>query len=532
MTVEFTAQYDELVRYTAKHYEHLMEAAKNVPAAQAQALSRIVSANVKTPFGVAHRFEHISTPLDFQRQVPCSRYDAYSNWFECKEWRHFVSSPPTAWAWSSGTESARKRLPLPQPLLNEFELAIAPWLHSLVLHYPQVASGPAYWIVGPRFQCSDPSDEPESEDGAYFLPSLWQRLAPLLTPSPMCGSHGGFQEWAFATLLHLILQPELTWMSVWSPTLLSELLDSVSELHPFLTRSLREGRCDNVGLDLAPATIESLNQEILARPEIARLQLSILEHDASAPWRALWPNLILCSCWGDGWASLFLPRLTRQLPGVAIQKKGLLATEGVISLPLECPDSGDPVLAVASHFFEFVESSSNVPLLAHQVEVGGRYEILLTTSGGLYRYALGDTVEVTGWFHQAPRLRFLGKTSGVTDLCGEKLHEGFMVKCLHQLTRDLSLDLSSTTLRPVVEGETRYYEACVPDLDDRQREKVSLELDRQLQCNPHYAQCRALRQLQPVRVISARRARPSGTKLSTTKERVLISESVDIQGAA
>lgn len=533
MTVEFTAGYDELVRYTAKHYEHLIKAAKNVSAAQANVLSHIVSANVKTPFGRAHRFGEISSPFDFQRQVPVSGYDSYSNYFERKEPGHFVSSAPKTWAWSSGTESARKRLPLTEALLTEFELAIAPWLHSLFLHYPQLASGPAYWIVGPRFQGLSPSDELESDDGAYFLQSLWARIAPLLTPSPACGSHGGFKEWAFATLLHLILQPELTWMSVWSPTLLSELLDSISELRPFLTDSLRSGHCEDLGLSLAPATIEYLNQTIASRPEIANQQLAILEHGALTPWRALWPKLILCSCWGDGWASLFLPRLTRQLPGVRIQKKGLLATEGVVSIPLEGRDSEDPVLAVASHFFEFLDSSSNVALLAHQVELGGRYEILLTTGAGLYRYALGDSVEVTGWFHQAPRIRFLGKTSGVTDLCGEKLNESFVVRCLQQISSDLSLDLSSTTLRPIVNGESRYYEACVPDLDARQREKVSLALERELLRNPHYAQCRALRQLQPVRVISARGSQPSEkNKLSTAKERVLLSQSVDILGVA
>jgi hypothetical protein len=524
MTLKFTAHYDELVRYTTKHYEHLVEATKNVAATQAQVLSRIVSANMKTPFGLAHRFSEISSPIHFQRRVPVSGYDSYSSWFERKAWERFVSSSPTAWAWSSGTESARKRLPLPEPLLTEFELAIAPWLHTLILHYPQLASGPSYWIVGPRFQDSDSTVELESDDGAYFPPSLWARIAPLLIPSPLCGSHGGFKEWAFATLLHLILEPELTWMSVWSPTLLSELLDSVSELRPLLADSLREGHCENWGLSLAPTTTERLNQIIASRPKIANQQLAILERGALTPWRALWPKLMLCSCWGDGWASLFLPRLTRQLPGVAIQKKGLLATEGVISLPLEGPDSEDPVLAVASHFFEFVESSNDAPLLAHQLKLGGRYDILLTTGGGLYRYALGDSVEVTGWFNQAPRLRFLGKTSGVTDLCGEKLHEGFVVGCIQQLSRDLSLDLSSTTLRPIIEGESRYYEACVPDLDNRQRERVSLELERQLLRNPHYAQCRALRQLQPARVISARRARPRRDKLSTAKESVLIAK--------
>ena len=522
MTIEWEARYDELFQYTAKHYEHVSEAAKNVQQAQAHILSRIIVANSTTPFGITYSFGDISSPLDFQRRVPCSRYDSYASWLERKDLGQFAHSPPTACAWSSGTEGARKCIPLPATLLGEFELAIAAWLHSLILRYPRITSGPAYWIVGPRFQTSSRNDDLENDDGSYFLPNFWERLAPLLVPSPVCGSEGGFTEWAFATLLYLILEPELTWMSVWSPTLLSELLESYTELRPFMEQSLRDGRCEHVDLPLASKTIESLNEALSSRREISAHQLAILKRAPASLWRELWPNLTLCSCWGDGWASLFLPRLMRQLPGVAIQKKGLLATEGVISLPFEGDDADDPVLAINSHFFEFVHPSRDVPLLAHQVELGGRYEVLLTTGGGLYRYALGDTVEVTGWFHEAPRIRFLGKTSGVTDMCGEKLHESFVVQCLEQLGKELSLDLSDITLRPVIDAETRYYEACTPDLDERQCEDVRLGLESQLALNPHYAQCRALRQLEHVRVTTTRCTRTSTHLLSTAKERVLL----------
>ena len=97
--------------------------------------------------------------------------------------------------------------------------------------------------------------------------------------------------------------------------------------------------------------------------------------------------------------------LHRLLGDVEIQPKGLLATEGIISLPLwECPA---PALAARSHFFEFAELDAQSdparrgafprrPRLAHEVELGGRYRVALTTAGGLYRYLLGDEVQVVG----------------------------------------------------------------------------------------------------------------------------------------
>lgn len=531
MEIKWQSRYEHLLELTKRDYTLFREATTNVQAAQAECLSRIVSACCDTPFGTRHHFRDIRSPLDFQRHVPSSDYRAYAKRFERGESDYFVNSPTKVWAWSSGTEHARKRLPLSAHLVEEFEAAIAPWLHSLLLSHPELSAGPAYWIVGPQIPASHTLGENATDDSAYFSPALLSALAPILVHTHPCGVRGGFQEWAFFTLLHLILEPDLTWVSVWSPTLLTELLESFVALRPFLEESLRFGKCDHITLPLAPETVSTLNGMLSSRREASLHQLAIITRSDSPQWEEIWPRLTLCSCWGDGWAALFLQRLMRQLPNVRIQRKGLLATEGVVSLPLECAGQGDPVLAVTSHLFEFVHPSSHIPLLAHELTVGERYEVLITTGGGLYRYALGDQVEVTGWFNQAPRLRFLGKSSGVSDLCGEKLHEGFVAACLEKLSEALSLDLSGTTLRPVVSELGQYYEACLPALNESQREQVRVGLEGQLMSNPHYAQCRALHQLRSLRISDGELARPINATLSTTKERVLYSTPIDVRSS-
>jgi len=91
-------------------------------------------------------------------------------------------------------------------------------------------------------------------------------------------------------------------------------------------------------------------------------------------------------------------------PHTYIQPKGLLATEAVVSFPVEgCPA---PVLAPSSAFFEFIDIEGNIQL-AHQLEAEQSYEVVVTTYGGLYRYALGDVVTVRGYFQQLPCLEFM-----------------------------------------------------------------------------------------------------------------------------
>ena len=57
------------------------------------------------------------------------------------------------------------------------------------------------------------------------------------------------------------------------------------------------------------------------------------------------------------------------------------------------------------------------PVLTHQSshehDMGRTYAIILTTSGGLYRYRIGDLVE---GIVQCPILRFCGRENNVSDM--------------------------------------------------------------------------------------------------------------------
>ena len=48
----------------------------------------------------------------------------------------------------------------------------------------------------------------------------------------------------------------------------------------------------------------------------------------------------------------------------------------------------------------------NMIIFIFQLEIGGRYEIVLTTPMGLTRYRLGDVIQVTGFFNQCPTYKF------------------------------------------------------------------------------------------------------------------------------
>jgi hypothetical protein len=146
---------------------------------------------------------------------------------------------------------------------------------------------------------------------------------------------------------------------------------------------------------------------------------------------ATWPHLRVISCWADANAAAPAAALAKKFPHAKIQPKGLLSTEGFVTIPYD----GENVLAYRSHFYEFRDGGD--VRLAHELDIGRRYEVVITTGGGLTRYATEDIVEVKGYRGQAPILEFIGRASHISDHFGEKLNEIFVRERLQRALRDV-----------------------------------------------------------------------------------------------
>ena len=80
----------------------------------------------------------------------------------------------------------------------------------------------------------------------------------------------------------------------------------------------------------------------------------------------------------------------------------------------------------------------------------------MTTAGGLYRYHLRDEIEIVGFHHQCPLLRFLGKCDQISDLVGEKLAEPHVRAVLERLPVLSRLAPRFTLLVPALDRPPRY----------------------------------------------------------------------------
>jgi hypothetical protein len=354
----------------------LADAARQQP----RFLRDVLAANRDTRFGREHGFAGITDVESYRRRVPLRRDTEYAPWLDAAargEPAVLTAQAPIAFESTGGTSGA-KHIPYPPAALDAFRAGVLPWLSYLLERFPRIADGVAYVAASPltrsarTLPCGLPLGLPS--DAAYLGPALAPALAQVITVPPATD----LASWSARTFAHLAARHDLTLISVWSPTLL----------------------------------------------------LEILAH-ADRPLDELWPNLQAVSLWMDGASAPYAAHVADRLPGVHLDAKGVLATESVVTVRT----AAGCVPALTSAFLEFIDAAGD-SFLAHELQPGTRYRVALTTPGGLYRYDLGDEFECTS---RAPLLRFIGRAGVISDLVGEKLTDSFVANALSMLGAGASL---------------------------------------------------------------------------------------------
>jgi len=202
-----------------------------------------------------------------------------------------------------------------------------------------------------------------------------------------------------------------------------------------------------------------------------------------------------------------------RLGGIRIEPKGLLATEGITSIPI----AGNARLAHECHYHEFLDMEGN-HLPQENLRAGMECEVLLTTSGGLMRYRSGDRVRITGFDSGGiPQMIFLGRKGMVCDLVGEKLSEESVAEAFAGARGFLAADAT-------VPG----YELWIEETE------LAAGVLRRLRENPYFRQAMELGQLAPIGIrrlrdgwataLSVALARRQGCRIGDVKIPVLLKQ--------
>ena len=503
--------------YSAGMSRKWKHASRDVPGIQFAVLKRIISANVDSEFGREHHFADVDAIELYQHVVPVRSYEEFKPYIERIAEGHpkvLTSERVLQFALTSGSTQASKLIPYTKALVSEFQEGIDPWVRYLFRSFPRILLGKTYWSVTPIGERKSYTTGGIAigfdDEQQYFSPlTRWVLNSIMAVPSQLA-QLSDMELFRYVTLRLLLQERLLAWVSVWNPSFLTLLLDPLPQWFSQLTEDIRQG-----GLSVASEIELPLRNTILSfcksNPERAK-ELALLHAawQSRAPtepgtsgrtlYEEIWPDMQLISCWAHGNAAHALPRLKAYFPHAIIQPKGLLATEAFISFPFKDDLSA---LSLRSHFFEFEEVDEAAPAikLAHELQVGQRYAVIVTTGGGFYRYRINDLVEVADFYQGCPLIRFAGRQSKVVDICGEKLNEEHVRATVADILEKHELNAAFWMMAPEWPGEARpFYSLFIQFnagevIDEGQLRGVAQKIDEALQDSYHYGYCRRLGQL-------------------------------------
>ncbi len=386
---------------------------------QAERLRFILRGVTGTTFGQEHGLAPDMGAAAFRSAVPIRTYAELSPWLDRLaegEQQVLTQERVVQLLKTSGTTGRPKLLPVTRSWERVVADAQALWRLGLVRDHEGATKGKALAVVSPAVEGHTAAGVPYgSNTGRMHARQPWIVRLRYPVPDEVFALEDPVAR-TYAVLRFALQAPVTTWTTA-NPSTVLLLCRKLVEHREALARDLGDGTLTG------PASGVRLSW--WARRALQRT-------DPPDDWRpaSFWP-LVSVNCWKAGPAPFFVKRLPEALGAeVPVRDVGLTASEGYFAIPLDEGD-GRAVAWLGGHVMEFVGRSGEV-LWAWQLEEGAIYRLVITTSAGLYRYDLGDLVEVVGFAGRAPLLRFLRRGNNVLSITGEKLTEDQLVIAVGQ----------------------------------------------------------------------------------------------------
>ncbi len=379
---------------------------------QLQTFDYIISHGRRTYFGEKNNFDQIKTPEDFKKLVPIMGYDDLKPYLDIiinERKNNILWDTPVKWfAMSSGTTNDKsKYIPVTKESLKNCHYRGG--YHMLALyakHFP--------------------------ENRFMFGKSL------VLGGSQQVNTIG---DGIFTGDVSAVLVKNLPWWAKRKRT-----PEEISLIPDW-------------DVKLEKLTDYAINKDIrslIGVPSWMLVLLKKITKDTGQSISDIWPNL---EVFFHGGVS-FVPYREQFEKLITSPKMNYWetynASEGFFGIQYT-PDSSDLLLLLDNEvFYEFIpngqwDAENPETLTLNEVEVGVKYAMLISTSGGLWRYLIGDTIEFTSL---EPHLfKIAGRTKHFINAFGEELMIDNAESALQEACKITGAKITEYTAAPVFFGD-------------------------------------------------------------------------------
>lgn len=214
----------------------------------------------------------------------------------------------------------------------------------------------------------------------------------------------------------------------------------------------------------------------------------------------MWPNLKVY-LHGGVFIQPYLKRFERLLGEEVHLLNTYLASEGYFAYQIEPGREGMQLLLNAGIFYEFVPFNSDYfkedgtlknkyeALTLEQTQEGVDYALVISTNAGLWRYIIGDLVQVTDLSQR--EIKITGRIKQYLSLVGEHLSLDNINEALNQLSQEMGIEIQEYGVHADTKNQLHNWTLGVANPQDFNADQLVEKLDEKLcALNDDYASVR------------------------------------------
>lgn len=409
--------------------ERLRSTCKNADEVQRGILFEILEKNKNTEFGKKHGFSGIKSIAEFQSKIPLSDYNGYAGDISRiinGEENILTAENPIYFCISSGTTGDEKFIPVTgsdveiQYLydyglvfgavreyygeLNETEIfgkifQVGEFGKTFMNdgRIKGIRSGCVY-LCAEKYGGFDASDYCVPKEILFpetLEEQLYIKVRFALAERALTAIHGVFIN-RVAGVVDYILQ---NW---------DMLLDDIE--HGRISADIDEKQREFIMKSLPPDPVRAKELKAITRED---LHIGIVGK--------IWNEMKYILAIGGGSFPHFTEKMLEYAGDIPICHYAYASSECVFGVAEKMNVPDRYVLFPEAVFFEFIPiREPGKILLISELRVGGKYEPVFTNRSGLYRYRLGDVVEVVGRYGKAPVVKYCYRINQAVNIAGEK----------------------------------------------------------------------------------------------------------------
>lgn len=427
--------------YMVSQYRKLCSRCDEV---QFKLLMNLVKPNANSHFGREHKFSEIKSIEDFKRFVPIRDYSGFEPYIQAvREGETQALFNPKekiiAFHLSSGTTAKPKYIPVTKSFYKYHKQIWLYYYGYLIKHNPRILKGKVFPFYSPVSEFHTDLGVPCGSDSGLIAEKQSKFIAATYAAPTEAYMIPTIDEKYYA-LVRFAIQADVSFIIGSNPIIMLYLGRLLNTKKEQLINEVRYGIFDE-SLDIPENLKKVLTKKAkkMKDPKRASELERIMNETGTLRPIDIWPKLCAIATWKGGTLNLPLELFPNYFGDIPIWALGLHSSEGRYTVTLDAEGSWG-CLAITNNFYEFIpEEQRGLPnpetKLAHELEIGGKYILVITTASGFYRYNMDDLIECVGHYQKAPIIRFLNKASQIVEFHGKKIYEYQIVESVRMAIR-------------------------------------------------------------------------------------------------